>query len=767
MSPLLNSVHSEKYKSQVLLWLFTGCFLVFGMVVVGGITRLTGSRLSITEWKVISGSIPPLNEAQWMEAFEKYKQIPQYQQQNSHFELADFKFIYFWEFIHRLFGRLIGIVFLVGLIYFLWKKAISVNLLLKLLFMFALGGAHGGASLHLAGGRERIDDAAAVVRGKILEDPQPPELDVHFYFHEMRGEAVARRFPNRRLRRRGPDEHAIAGRQSLRVILPLQVFRGLDHRVAGKIGGAAARFTDGVRGTVGVATDDRHTLERRAQRFGRNQRHRRLGAAAAVRHAHVYDIAALRVQADNSAAAADARVEAAHRHAGAAFERAGVRGRLTPALTPAERLGAAADAVLQPVARVRQFVVVLPRHVLETEVQRVDLQLVRDVIHQRVEAEDPLRIRRCAVIGRNGGVRVSRIDRRFDVRTLVQLVARNGARTFSIAAHPAVAAQLNRAQRTVAVHADFVVLARRPAAVDRNVVFLPGELEADGGARLLREHRRHEVEVVALVLVAEPAPHVLAHDPHLLRGNPQIPGEVVPAVGNALRGRIHGEVVAVPGREADAQFHLRVVDVRGRIAVLEDQIGRAETILDAAALVYVGLVLAVLRGRQIAAGVNRDRARRERRLGIQHEGQGLVFHLDEVQRFLRDMRVDCRHRGHGVADEPHGVVEQVAGIPRVAAGPGDAAVLVRDDRLHAWQRQRACRGDGRDAGVRMRTAQHPGRQHAGQTDIAGVLRCAGDALHGVDTRRGVADNLHSASPSSTCRRPAAADRAAAATTAST
>jgi cytochrome c oxidase assembly protein subunit 15 len=140
---ILNSVHSEKYKSQVLLWLFTGCFLVFGMVVVGGITRLTGSGLSITEWKVISGSIPPLNEAQWLESFEKYKQIPQYQQQNSHFELADFKFIYFWEFIHRLFGRLIGVVFLLGLIYFLWKKAITVELLPKLLFMFVLGGLQG------------------------------------------------------------------------------------------------------------------------------------------------------------------------------------------------------------------------------------------------------------------------------------------------------------------------------------------------------------------------------------------------------------------------------------------------------------------------------------------------------------------------------------------------------------------------------------------------------------------------------------------------
>lgn len=145
MSPLSSSDSSpfEEHKSQLLIWLFAGCFLIFGMVVVGGITRLTGSGLSITEWKVISGSIPPLNDAQWLETFEKYKQIPQYQQQNSDFSLTDFKFIYFWEYIHRLFGRLIGVVFLLGLIYFLWKKAIPKNLLLKLLVMFALGGIQG------------------------------------------------------------------------------------------------------------------------------------------------------------------------------------------------------------------------------------------------------------------------------------------------------------------------------------------------------------------------------------------------------------------------------------------------------------------------------------------------------------------------------------------------------------------------------------------------------------------------------------------------
>ena len=131
------------YKRSILIWLFSGCFLVFGMVVVGGITRLTGSGLSITEWKVVTGAIPPLNEAQWTAEFEKYKQIPQYQLINSHFTLEDFKFIFFWEYIHRLFGRMIGVVFMAGLIYFLVKKAIPKHLLPKLLFMFVLGGIQG------------------------------------------------------------------------------------------------------------------------------------------------------------------------------------------------------------------------------------------------------------------------------------------------------------------------------------------------------------------------------------------------------------------------------------------------------------------------------------------------------------------------------------------------------------------------------------------------------------------------------------------------
>jgi cytochrome c oxidase assembly protein subunit 15 len=130
-------------RASLITWYLAGCFLVFGMVVVGGITRLTGSGLSITEWKVVTGTLPPLNDAQWIEEFEKYQQIPQFKEINSHFTLADFKFIYFWEYIHRLFGRLIGFVFLGGFLYFVYKGALKGKLLWQTAGMFLLGGIQG------------------------------------------------------------------------------------------------------------------------------------------------------------------------------------------------------------------------------------------------------------------------------------------------------------------------------------------------------------------------------------------------------------------------------------------------------------------------------------------------------------------------------------------------------------------------------------------------------------------------------------------------
>jgi cytochrome c oxidase assembly protein subunit 15 len=127
----------------IIIWLLTGCFLIAAMVVIGGITRLTGSGLSITQWKLVTGTIPPLNEAQWMQEFDEYKLTPQFQKINSHFELEDFKNIYFWEYFHRLVGRSIGLIFLIPFLYFLLRKKLERSLIPKLLIVFFLGGLQG------------------------------------------------------------------------------------------------------------------------------------------------------------------------------------------------------------------------------------------------------------------------------------------------------------------------------------------------------------------------------------------------------------------------------------------------------------------------------------------------------------------------------------------------------------------------------------------------------------------------------------------------
>ena len=130
-------------NKKIILWLYTGCILVFAMVVIGGITRLTGSGLSITEWKVITGTVPPLNENEWQLEFAQYQLSPQFQKINSDFNINDFKQIYFWEYFHRLIGRMIGIVFIVPFLYFYFKNQIDKKLLPKLLFIFLLGAWQG------------------------------------------------------------------------------------------------------------------------------------------------------------------------------------------------------------------------------------------------------------------------------------------------------------------------------------------------------------------------------------------------------------------------------------------------------------------------------------------------------------------------------------------------------------------------------------------------------------------------------------------------
>ena len=126
-------------------WLLAVAALVFLMVVVGGITRLTESGLSITEWKPVSGAIPPLSHSDWQHAFDLYKQTPEYLEINgpAGMTLAQFKFIFFWEWFHRLIGRLIGVAFAVPLLWFAAKRAIPQGYGLKLVGLFVLGGMQG------------------------------------------------------------------------------------------------------------------------------------------------------------------------------------------------------------------------------------------------------------------------------------------------------------------------------------------------------------------------------------------------------------------------------------------------------------------------------------------------------------------------------------------------------------------------------------------------------------------------------------------------
>ncbi len=144
---------------QVHLWLYAIAFLVFCMVIVGGATRLTDSGLSITEWRPLLGAIPPLSEADWLDAFEKYKLIPEYQIQNRDMALSEFKFIYWWEWAHRFLGRFIAVAFALPLIYFTLTRRIERNLWPRLLAFFILGGAQGALGWYMvsSGLVDRID----------------------------------------------------------------------------------------------------------------------------------------------------------------------------------------------------------------------------------------------------------------------------------------------------------------------------------------------------------------------------------------------------------------------------------------------------------------------------------------------------------------------------------------------------------------------------------------------------------------------------------
>ena len=127
----------------VRIWLYSMAVCVLLMVVVGGITRLTESGLSITSWKPISGTLPPLNAAEWQAEFEAYQQIPQYKVNNTWMTLDDFKYIFFWEYVHRLLGRILGVLFAVPFLIFLVQKRFTPQLAWPLFGLFLLGGFQG------------------------------------------------------------------------------------------------------------------------------------------------------------------------------------------------------------------------------------------------------------------------------------------------------------------------------------------------------------------------------------------------------------------------------------------------------------------------------------------------------------------------------------------------------------------------------------------------------------------------------------------------
>ncbi len=153
---------TEGLRRPIAIWLLCSAAMVVLMVLVGGWTRLTNSGLSIVEWKPISGVIPPLSESAWLAEFDRYKQFPEFHKVHSHFELGDFKRIYFWEYSHRLLGRLTGLVFGLPLLFFTLKRALDRALTVRLVGLLFLGGLQGfiGWWMVKSGLSERADVSA-------------------------------------------------------------------------------------------------------------------------------------------------------------------------------------------------------------------------------------------------------------------------------------------------------------------------------------------------------------------------------------------------------------------------------------------------------------------------------------------------------------------------------------------------------------------------------------------------------------------------------
>ena len=134
---------TPKDKQHIRIWYWSGAVLILFILIIGGITRLTGSGLSMTDWKPIMGAIPPITEAQWVSAFDQYKQFPEYQQVNRGMSLGEFKFIFFWEYMHRMMGRMIGLVFIIPFGWFVVKKKMDTTQIKRASMLLVLGLSQG------------------------------------------------------------------------------------------------------------------------------------------------------------------------------------------------------------------------------------------------------------------------------------------------------------------------------------------------------------------------------------------------------------------------------------------------------------------------------------------------------------------------------------------------------------------------------------------------------------------------------------------------
>lgn len=188
------AAYGQPSLTPVRIWLYAVAVLVIAMIVVGGATRLTDSGLSITEWQPLLGAIPPLNEAHWHDAFEKYKQIPEYEQINKGMSLEAFKSIYWWEWSHRFLGRFIGLAFALPFVALWTMNRIPREMTPKLIGVFLLGGLQGAIGWYMvkSGLADRVDvshyrlalhlGAAFVILGLLVwlaRDAVPRHSDIH------------------------------------------------------------------------------------------------------------------------------------------------------------------------------------------------------------------------------------------------------------------------------------------------------------------------------------------------------------------------------------------------------------------------------------------------------------------------------------------------------------------------------------------------------------------------------------------------------------